>query len=176
MPKGKIANPGWIKVVCQYCDKEFDYYRETSSIRKACYNCIPEGKNNDAALIRRLVKDKIVRLKGGQCACCKQYYPNAVYDLHHTDPNQKDFNLGNKESTVKLDVCLKEAAKCILVCANCHRMIHSGDIQIAIGNDGEVSVLTGKTLNGNPVPSLNYKEGQETMGDECSPVDQEISA
>ena len=174
MPKGKIAHPGWVKTICQYCDQEFSYYRETSSIRKACYNCIPENKSNDAALIRRLVKNKIIRLKGGKCQVCNNTYPNSVYDLHHIDPNEKDFNLGNKTSTVKMDVCLQEAEKCILVCANCHRMIHSEDIQITIGNDGEVIVLTGKTLNGNPVPS-SIREGQETIGDECNRVDQEIS-
>lgn len=170
MPKGKIANPGWIKCKCQYCDKEFDYYRETSSIRKACYECVPDGSGNDAALIRRLVKNKLVRLKGNKCVICNNTYPNAVYDFHHIDPNEKDFNLGNKASTVKMDICLQEIAKCILVCSNCHRMIHSGDIQIAIGNDGQVSVLTGKTLNGNPVPST-LCEGQETIGDECNRVE-----
>lgn len=43
MPKGKISNPGYIKVKCQFCEKEFDYYRTSSSIRKSCYDCLPEG-------------------------------------------------------------------------------------------------------------------------------------
>jgi len=144
MPKGKIANPGWIKVKCQYCDKEFDYYRETSSIRKACYDCIPDGQGHDASLIRRLLKKKIVDSKGNKCCICNKSYPYGVYDLHHLDPNEKDFNFGDKTSTVKVETVMKEAEKCILVCANCHRMIHSGDIQIAVGNDGSISVLTGE--------------------------------
>ena len=135
MPKGKIANPTWIKIKCQYCDKEFDYYRTSSTIRKACYNCLPDEHLKDASWIRRLIKDKAVREKGGVCNICHQKYPNAVYDFHHLDPNEKDFNLGNKASTVKWDIVKQEIDKCILVCANCHRMIHSGDI--SIGNDTE---------------------------------------
>ena len=128
MPKGKINNPGWITCKCQYCGKEFQYYRNTSIIRKSCYECIPEGKNNDAALIRRLVKKKAVNYKGNQCYCCHQQYPLVVYDFHHLDPTQKDFSLGDKTSTIKWDKVQAEIDKCILVCANCHRQIHNGDI------------------------------------------------
>lgn len=128
MPKGKIANPQWITCTCQYCNKNFQYYRETSTYRKSCYDCIPEGKGNDASLIRRLVKKKAVMYKGNQCYCCKQSFPLTVYDFHHLNPNEKDFSLGDKTSTVKWDKIEKEIDKCILVCANCHRMIHSKDI------------------------------------------------
>lgn len=130
MPKGKIANPKWIICKCQYCEKEFSYYRTSSTIRKSCYDCVPEGKGNDAALIRRLIKKKAVQYKGNKCYCCNKKYPYVVYDFHHLDPSQKDFNLGNKTSTVKWDIVKKEIDKCILVCANCHRQIHNKDIII----------------------------------------------
>ena len=76
-------------------------------------------------------------MKGNKCAICGKTYPNNVYDLHHLNGEDKEFNLGNKTSTIKLDKVIKEANKCILVCANCHRMIHSGDVQINVGNDIE---------------------------------------
>lgn len=137
MPKGKIKNPRWIKCVCQYCDKEFDFYQTSNAKRKACYECLPQEHLQDAAWLRRLVKNKIVQLKGNKCAICGKTYPNIVYDLHHLNSDEKDFNLGNKTSTIKLDEVIKEADKCILVCANCHRMIHAGNVQINIGNDIE---------------------------------------
>lgn len=137
MPKGKLSEPKWIKCTCQFCNKEFEFYQTTSNKRKACYDCLPEGHSNDASLIRRLVKNKIVQLKGNKCAVCGKTYPNAVYDLHHLNSEDKEFNLGNKTSTVKLDKVLAEADKCILVCANCHRMIHSGDVQIDARNGVE---------------------------------------
>lgn len=101
MPKGKISNPKIIQCRCQYCEENFKYYRTSSTVRKACYNCIPEGKEHDASLIRRLIKDKAVRYKGNQCYICKNTFPNEVYDFHHLDPKQKDFSLGDKTSTVK---------------------------------------------------------------------------
>lgn len=135
MPKGKIANPQWITCKCQYCEKEFEYYRTASTIRKACYECLPDDKLQDASWLRRLVKNKAVKEKGGKCHICHQEYPNSVYDFHHLNPEEKDFNLGNKTSTIKWENVKKELDKCILVCSNCHRMIHSGDINI--GNDVE---------------------------------------
>lgn len=49
-------------------------------------------------------------------------------------------------------------------------MIYSGDIQIDVGNDGQITVLTGKEwLQSGAKPDEN-QEGQETMGDECNPV------
>jgi NAD-dependent dihydropyrimidine dehydrogenase PreA subunit len=130
MAKGKIKNPQWIKCKCQYCGKEFNYYRDSSTYRKACYECIPEGANQDASLLRRLIKKKAVHCKGNKCECCGNTYPYMVYDFHHINPSEKDFSLGDKVSTVKWDLVQKEIDKCILVCANCHRMIHSGDIQL----------------------------------------------
>lgn len=135
IPKGKISNPKFIKCICQYCGNEFDYYRTSSTIRKSCYNCIPEGKEHDAALIRRLIKQKAVEYKGSECYICKKHFPNSVYDFHHLDPQQKDFSLGEKNSTVKWEKVIIELDKCILVCANCHRLIHAGEVQIDIGND-----------------------------------------
>lgn len=138
MAKGRIKNPQWMKINCQYCEKEFDYYRETSSIRKACYDCIPDGKGNDVALIRRLLKAKSVKAKDSKCFCCQNSFPNSVYDFHHLNPKEKDFGFGDKTSTVKWDIIQIELDKCIMVCANCHRMIHSGDIVLEnVGNDVE---------------------------------------
>ena len=137
MPKGKIKEPKWVKCTCQYCGKEFDFYRTASGLRKACYECLPEEHVHDASWLRKLVKNTIVQLKGNKCAICGKTYPNNVYDLHHLNGEDKEFNLGNKTSTIKLDKVIKEANKCILVCANCHRMIHSGDVQINVGNDIE---------------------------------------
>ena len=118
---------------------------------------------------RKRLKEKLVAYKGGKCEVCGYDKCITALEFHHLDPTEKEFGIGGK-NVLSFEKCKKEVDKCILVCANCHRMIHSGDIQITVGNDGQVSVLTGKTLNGNPVPSLN-KEGQETIGDECNRVE-----
>lgn len=130
MAKGKLKNPVWMKCKCQYCEKEFDYYRESGPIRKACYECIPEGQQGNVALLRQAIKRKAVEYKGNKCSCCGGTYPYAVYDFHHLNPEEKDFGLGDKHSTVKWELVKIEIDKCILLCANCHRMVHNGDIQL----------------------------------------------
>lgn len=46
-------------------------------------------------------------------------------DFHHVNPNEKDFNISGSHSRSweKIELELK---KCVLLCANCHREIHSG--------------------------------------------------
>ena len=57
--------------------------------------------------------------------CCECGEGRAVcLDLHHTDPTTKLFALNDAKSrSIKgIDT---ELAKCIVVCANCHRLIHA---------------------------------------------------
>jgi hypothetical protein len=52
-------------------------------------------------------------------------------DLHHLDPNEKDINLSDAISRGWCkDSWMKEAEKCVVVCANCHRKIHANIIGI----------------------------------------------
>ncbi len=128
MPKGYLKNPHWVQVECQYCGKKFDYYKETSRPRKACHTCLPEGTEQDAARIRRLIKKKAVDLKGRRCEICGLVEDYCVYDFHHKDPNEKDFSLGDKKSTLVWSKVKEEVDKCMLVCSNCHRKIHHSHI------------------------------------------------
>ena len=69
------------------------------------------------------VKNKLVEYKGGKCEKCGYNRCIDALEFHHKDPNQKDFSIGGKSwSFEKLK---NEVDKCILVCANCHREIHS---------------------------------------------------
>ena len=57
-----------------------------------------------------------------QCACGEG---RAVcLDLHHSDPDTKLFALSDaRNRTIKtID---QELSKCVVVCANCHRLIHA---------------------------------------------------
>ncbi len=128
MAKGVLKQPQDLVLKCQFCEKNFKYHRTTSVIRKSCYDCIPDGKGNDASLIRRLIKEKAVRIKGGKCEICGLEDESCVYDFHHKDPKEKDFHLGDKTSTVKWELVEKELDKCLLVCSNCHRKIHFRNI------------------------------------------------
>ncbi len=62
---------------------------------------------------------------GGCCAVCG--YDATPYNLHfhHVDPSEKAFGItmGRGKS---LAAYREEAAKCVLVCANCHGEIETG--------------------------------------------------
>ncbi|HET8685325.1 MAG TPA: hypothetical protein VFM18_01525 [Methanosarcina sp.] len=76
-------------------------------------------------LERRLTRKMIaINQHGNKCADCEQSYHPSCYDFHHLDPNEKDFNPCSGLSK-KLEVFLAEVAKCVMLCANCHRIRHS---------------------------------------------------
>lgn len=72
----------------------------------------------------------IIEHKGGKCLLCGyKKYPGA-FDLHHTGDSKKEFGLSMQGLTRSWEKTKKEADKCVLVCANCHREIHGGIAQI----------------------------------------------
>lgn len=74
-------------------------------------------------------KIKCVEYKGGKCEICGYDKEVEVFDFHHLDPKEKDFNISSTNrrgrSTISWDKLKKELDKCILLCANCHREIHA---------------------------------------------------
>ena len=73
---------------------------------------------------RQKVKQKSVEYKGGCCEICGYSKCISALEFHHKDPNEKDFSISGK--SISWDRIKKEIDKCILVCSNCHREIHSG--------------------------------------------------
>jgi hypothetical protein len=76
---------------------------------------------------RRAKKTEWVKKFGGACADCKQSYPDCVFDFHHVDPETKDKEF---EAPAKLFMLSNarigaELAKCVMLCANCHRQRHA---------------------------------------------------
>ena len=70
-------------------------------------------------------KEYILSKKDKACADCGKKYPLRVMDFHHLDPTIKDdgFRLGRMKtwSIKKID---EELDKCVVLCANCHRIRH----------------------------------------------------
>jgi DNA-binding CsgD family transcriptional regulator len=71
---------------------------------------------------RQRTKIKLVEYKGGCCERCGYNKSNSVLQFHHLNPQEKDFNIGNK--SYSFERIKKEVDKCIMVCANCHIEIH----------------------------------------------------
>ena len=64
------------------------------------------------------------------CVRCGENHP-AIIDFHHSDPKQKEFNIGDGISNhYSKERIMTEVAKCDVLCANCYRKIHwEGDSQ-----------------------------------------------
>jgi hypothetical protein len=69
-------------------------------------------------------KIKAIEYLGGVCFDCKLVYPPRVYDFHHLDPTQKDFTIARIIGR-SWDKIIPELDKCVLLCANCHRLRHN---------------------------------------------------
>lgn len=76
---------------------------------------------------RREIKHRGVQFLGGICRNCGNVFDDCCYDFHHLNPNEKDFNISSAQ-TNGAKTWLKvrdELKKCVLLCANCHRLIHN---------------------------------------------------
>lgn len=76
-------------------------------------------------------RDKLKQLAiehlGGSCSICNYSKCFAALEFHHKDPSIKEFAISAKGYTRSWDKVKIELDKCVLVCANCHREIHSSN-------------------------------------------------
>lgn len=76
---------------------------------------------------RKRLKEEAVKISGGKCKICGYNKCISALEFHHSQKNKENnvSSLLKNESRQKL---LKEAGKCILLCANCHREAHHGSV------------------------------------------------
>ena len=79
---------------------------------------------------REKVRLMAVEYKGGRCQVCGYDRCIEALEFHHLDPTQKDFGISHKGYTRSWEKVKEEVDKCILLCANCHREIHAGTLQL----------------------------------------------
>lgn len=78
------------------------------------------------AVRRYRVKKFAVEYKGSKCNKCGWSGDISCFDFHHKDPTLKEFTLqANNMSSTSWEKIKAELDKCVLVCSNCHRTIHS---------------------------------------------------
>src|SRR5919202_292409 len=75
---------------------------------------------------RREVKRLLVAEAGGACAICGYARSMAGLHFHHRKPGDKAFALSAKGVTLSLEAARREAAKCVLLCSNCHAEVEAG--------------------------------------------------
>jgi transposase len=87
-----------------------------------CTRCRAER----VAVRRRKVKEILVREAGGRCALCGYDRYMGALQFHHLDPAEKSFGIAHRGFTRGIAHARAEAAKCVLVCGNCHAEVEAG--------------------------------------------------
>lgn len=109
---------------CNETNPDNFYIKKNGNPQSYCKFCF----NNIIISSQKDKKTYAIKLKGGKCICCGYNKCITALEFHHLDPSKKDssirFTCSSKERIKK------ELSFCILVCANCHREIHAGIIQI----------------------------------------------
>ncbi len=89
--------------------------------RPRCRKCMVIAVNKR----RRKVKLMAIEYKGGKCENCGYDKCQGALDFHHLEGNLKSYTISYKGHTRAWEEIKKELDKCILLCANCHRELHS---------------------------------------------------
>ena len=95
--------------------------------RYRCAQCVIDA----VADARRRVRKILIEEAGGACSLCGYQRSHAALQFHHIDPATKAFTLRNGD-TRSLASARAEAAKCVLLCANCHAEVESGVAQLPV--------------------------------------------
>jgi DNA-binding CsgD family transcriptional regulator len=85
---------------------------------------VSKYRRRKSAIVRRetFYRDLFKTLGKSACERCGYDKNIAALEFHHEDPNEKDFLISGK--FYNLEKAVKEAEKCLLLCANCHREEH----------------------------------------------------
>jgi ATPase subunit of ABC transporter with duplicated ATPase domains len=104
-----------------------NYYKNNKEARKLAHQ---EWVKQNKIYIRtkqredkRLRKIRAVEYLGGRCNKCGKDWHPAIYEFHHTDPTTKDRD-PSKMLQLSWERLTSELDKCVLLCANCHRLTH----------------------------------------------------
>lgn len=100
-------------------------------MEKRKYADVRESNIRSVKKRRRKLRQMAVDLLGGKCVVCGYCRDIKALDFHHLDENQKEFGLSDRGLTRSWEKIKVEALKCVLLCANCHREVHSGYISLA---------------------------------------------
>ena len=116
---------------CPRCETEklkTEFYNRRNGKGNSVY--CKRCSNDQTVERQKRFKQQCIDWKGGKCVCCGYNKCNNALDFHHLDPNKKEFSIAHARLTSFNDRVKKELDNCALVCANCHREIHAGMIDL----------------------------------------------
>lgn len=80
---------------------------------------------------RHNTKLKLIAAFGNKCVICGYNRCKNALEFHHLDPNDKETSWGEINGSIRSwNYICEEMTKCVMLCANCHREVHEGLIEI----------------------------------------------
>lgn len=131
---------------CSRCKVEKDLTdfcktkRSKDGYQPACKSCMAisynasrqKKKSHYDQVQRRRTKNNTILIREWKeargCSFCSENFGPCL-ELHHLDPNEKDIDPSDA-AQYSFSKFLSEAKKCIVVCANCHRKVHHGLLNV----------------------------------------------
>jgi hypothetical protein len=107
-------------------------FKETEGCILLCGNChhklhFPDITNmeslNSSRSSRLKKKIKAIDYKGGVCSRCSAVVADSAFVFHHLDPKIKKYNPA-RVFQYSWEIIQEELDNCILLCDNCHRILH----------------------------------------------------
>jgi transposase-like protein len=95
---------------------------------RGIYRCL-RCRSEAVARRRRRLKEILVSEAGGACSVCGYDRHIGALQFHHRFGEAKEFGLADRGLTRSLETVRAEAAKCILLCANCHAEVEAGIVK-----------------------------------------------
>ena len=106
---------------CKLTKPLSEFYKRHNNLYSYCKDCYKIKTQKR----QRTFKASCVKYKGSKCEVCGLQDKPFMYDFHHINPKEKDFSLSRVKTSILSSKIINELDKCQLLCANCHRRIHS---------------------------------------------------
>jgi predicted HNH restriction endonuclease len=75
---------------------------------------------------RRNTKTRAVGMFGATCYGCAAEFASPIFEFHHRSAETKEFGVASEGLNRRWQKVVAELAKCVMLCANCHREVHAG--------------------------------------------------
>ena len=117
--------------------KDSSKRKEYNRVYQARYLADPERRAAHLSKVgarRKRMKEQCAALyaqfKASGCAICSESLPVCL-DAHHINPADKLFHVSSYSDNRHTPEQIKEElAKCACLCANCHRKLHAGIVEL----------------------------------------------
>ena len=123
--------------ICKKCGRELPLDQFETG-RNQCKDCRREYRKQRRkehpeihrvqAAKRQVEQGKWLNSLKTPCIVCGESEPLCI-DFHHLHPTEKEFTISKYRSRGK-EWLLSEIQKCVCLCANCHRKVHGGLINL----------------------------------------------